>query len=183
MTLLPDLLRSKEVLIPSWRLREMGDDSSSSCFDLRSNPNPIMNVLIWNCKDAMKPKFKTTLLDLVSWHHHAIVVVIETRMGGAKADAIIRTLPFDGAYSTETIGFAGGIWLFWLSDMVDVEVLSATEQEIHALIQVNSSPSPWLLSAIYASPRFVDRCVLWNNLITVAIVIISPGLSWGNLMN
>lgn len=112
----------------------MGDDSSSSCFDSCSNPNPIMNVLIWNFKDAMKPKFKTTLLDLVSWHHPAIVVVIETRMGRAKADAIIRTLPFDRAYSTETIGFAGGIWLFWRSDTVDVEVLSAMEQEIHALI-------------------------------------------------
>ena len=78
---------------------------------------------------------------------------------GVKADNIIRNLPFDGAYSTNTLGFAGGIWLLWRSDLVDVDVLSATEQEIHALIRVSSS-SPWLLSVIYASPRFVDRCVL-----------------------
>ena len=88
-------------------------------------------------------------------------------MSGAKADNIIRNLPFDGAYSTDTLGFAGGIWLLWRSDLVDVDVLSATEQEIHALIRVSSS-SPWLLSAIYASPRFVDRCVLWDNLKLIA---------------
>ena len=27
---------------------------------------------------------------------------------GVKADNIIRNLPFDGAYSTNTLGFAGG---------------------------------------------------------------------------
>ena len=116
----------------------------------------------------MKPKFKTTYMELVTWHHLVIFVVTETRMSGSKADAIIRSLPFDGAYSTETLGFAGGIWLFWRSDLVDVKVISATEQEVHALVRVSPSSSHWLLSAIYASPRFADRLVLWNNLKLIA---------------
>ena len=45
-----------------------------------------------------------------------------------------------------------------------VEVLAATEQEIHALIWVRSQSLSWLISAIYASPRFEERCILWNNL-------------------
>ena len=87
----------------------------------------------------MKPNFKKTLLDLVAWHRPIIMEIIETRMGGDQANAIIQTLPFNGTYSTKTIGYSGGIWLLWNSNFVDVEILSATEQEIHALIQVNSS--------------------------------------------
>ena len=45
-----------------------------------------------------------------------------------------------------------------------MDVLAATEQEIHALVQVRSQPLNWLISAIYASPRFAERCVLWDNL-------------------
>lgn len=152
----------------AWRLRDVGDDPSPTWFDSCSNPNPIMNVLIWNCRCAMKPKFKTTLLDLMSWHNPDIFVVTKIKMSGLKANAIIKNLPFEGAYHTETIGFAGGIWLLWRSDIVDVEILSATGQEIYTLIRVNPSSPPWLLFAIYASPRFVDRCVLWDNLKIIA---------------
>ena len=98
-----------------------------------------MNIITWNYRGVMKPNFKKTLLDLVAWHRPIIMVITETRMGGDQADAIIRTLPFNGAYSTETIGYVGGIWLLWNSDFVDVEILSTMEQEIHALIRVNSS--------------------------------------------
>ena len=53
-------------------------------------------------------------------------------------------------------GFFGVRTLFlWTS--------SATEQEIHAIVQVRSLSQHWLLSAIYGSPRFRERCILWNN--------------------
>ena len=45
-----------------------------------------------------------------------------------------------------------------------MDVLTTTEQEIHALIRVRSQTFNWLISAIYASPRFAERCVLWDNL-------------------
>lgn len=128
----------------------------------------------------MKPNFKKTLLDLVAWHRPIIMAITKTRMGGDQADAIIRTLPFDGAYSMKTIGYVGGIWLLWNSDFVDVEILSTTEQEIHALIRVNSSSLTWLISAIYASPIFVERCILWNNLRIIASRHNLPWLALGD---
>lgn len=45
-----------------------------------------------------------------------------------------------------------------------MDILSATEQEIHAIVQVRSLSQSWLLSAIYGSPRFRERCILWDNL-------------------
>ena len=103
-------------------------------FDASYTPNPIMNILIWNCKGVMKPIFKKIVLDLVEWHKPTIFVIIETRIDGNRADDIIRRLPFNGAYSTKTIGDAGHIWLLWHSDIVSMDVLSATEQEIHAIV-------------------------------------------------
>ena len=103
-------------------------------------------------------------MDLVNWHMPLIMVITETRMSGAQAEEIIESLPFDGVVVVDTIGFAGGIWLLWCSDLVQVDVLASTKQEIHALIQVRSQNFNWIISAIYASPRFVERCLLWDNL-------------------
>ena len=90
-----------------------------------------------------------------------IVVVTETRIflggGGGRLKLILRNLPF-----------VGGSWLLWRSDIVDADVLFATKQEIHTMIWLSPSSSPWLLSAIYVSLRFVDRCLLWQNLMIVA---------------
>lgn len=54
-------------------------------------------------------------------------------------------MPFDAAFHTETIGYAGGLWMLWNSDGVEVTPLSSTEQEIHALIKVQNSNSNYLL--------------------------------------
>ena len=90
----------------------------------------------------MKPNFKKTVMDLVEWHHPRIFVITEMYIDGQHADDIISRLPFDGAYSTETIGYTGGIWLLWRPDFVDMDILSATEKEIHAIVQVRSLSQP-----------------------------------------
>ena len=134
VNLFPRLIREKIALRQAWTLRETGEEPSLIWFDAHCTPNPIMNILIWNCRGAMRPTFKKTVLDLVEWHNPAIFVITETRIYGNRVDDIIRRLPFDGAYSIETIGHANGIWLLWRFDIVSKDVLSATEQEIHVLV-------------------------------------------------
>ena len=93
---------------------------------------------------------------------------METRVGGDKAKEIIDRLPFDGAIRVETIGYAGGIWLLWNSDRVAIMQLASTEQEIHVEVKVLPSNLSWILSVVYASPKIVERQVLWENLAKVA---------------
>ena len=93
---------------------------------------------------------------------------METKLGGERAREIIDRLPFDGAIHTDTIGYAGGLWLLWNSDKVEVQALANTEQEIHVEVKVRSTNFAWLFLAIYASPRSEERQVLWNNLAKVA---------------
>ena len=140
----------------------------------------LMNIIIWNCRRALNPNFHRSITELVHCHSPSLLIVTKTRVGGDRAKEITDSLPFDGAIHADTIGYAGGIWLLWNTDAVDVSVLAATEQEIHAVIKVLASNFSWLLSSIYASPRLVERKILWNNLTQVASLHNLPWLLAGD---
>lgn len=72
----------------------------------------------------------------------------------------LQSLPFDGFFVIETIGYARGLWLLWKKEDVEITVLSATEQEIHATVKVRDSDFSWILSPIYASPCLAERKIL-----------------------
>lgn len=128
----------------------------------------IMNIIVWNCRGARKPSFQSHVKELMRNHNPAILVVMETRVGSDRARKITNKLPFANAYHTETIGYAGGLWMLWNSDRVDITQMSSTEQEIHAIVKVPNSHLNWLFTAVYASPRSAERHILWNNLIKVS---------------
>lgn len=123
---------------------------------------------MWNCKGALKPNSQDHVHDLIRQYDPAIFVVMETRIGGARARDISNKLPSDDTFHTNTIGRKGGLWLLWDLGRVEVSHLASSKQEIHSTIKVHASSSGWLLSAAYASPRSAERCVLWNNLSNVA---------------
>lgn len=56
----------------------------------------------------------------------------------------------------------------WNADKVEVTPMAKTEQEIHITVKVRASNFSWLFPAIYASPRFAERSILWNNLMQTA---------------
>lgn len=128
----------------------------------------IMNILIWNSRGDLKPSFQAYIHELSRRHDSAILVVMETKLGGSKAKEVTDRLPFDGAIHTKTIGFSDGLWLLWNEDKVEIEKLAKTEQEIHVEIKGRALNLSWIFSAIYASPRSEERCILWNNLTKVA---------------
>jgi len=41
----------------------------------------------------------------------AIMIIMETCIGGARARDITDKLPFNGAIHTDILGFGGGLWL------------------------------------------------------------------------
>lgn len=113
-------------------------------------------------------------------HQPAIIVITETRVSKERAGRIAEGLPFDGFYATDTIGYAGCLWLLWKKDEAEVFVLSTTEQEIHASVKVCNSNTTWLISSIYASPHLVERRILWSNLSKVAELHSLPQLLLGD---
>ncbi|KAL7167756.1 hypothetical protein ACSBR2_038252 [Camellia fascicularis] len=133
--------------------------------------NPQMKVLLLNCHSAASPHFR---------HHFFTLLVIpaETRVGGTRGKALSKNLGFSNVHLSDTIGFAGGIWLLWNNLKINCEVLLTTEQGIHAWIKVLSNPSPWLFSTI--CPYFNQRCILWDNLMLLSKKHSSPWLMVGD---
>lgn len=80
----------------------------------------VMNIITWKCREALKPSFQNCVRDLVHNHDPAIMIIMETCIGGDKARDITDRLPFNGAIHTDTIGFAGGLWILWNSDRVHI---------------------------------------------------------------
>lgn len=55
-----------------------------------------MNIIVWNCRGALKPNFQSHVRELARNHNPAILVVMEMRVGGDRAKEITNRLPFDG---------------------------------------------------------------------------------------
>ena len=72
-----------------------------------------MNILLWNCREALNADFKRRIFEMAINHQTSIMMITETRVGGdrAKKKKIIEDLPFDGSIVTDTIGYAGGLWI------------------------------------------------------------------------
>jgi hypothetical protein len=82
----------------------------------------IMNIIMWNCRRALNPNFHRSVAELVRCHSPTMMIIIETCVGSDRAKEITDTLPFDGVVHADTIGYAGGLWLLWNSDFVDVSI-------------------------------------------------------------
>ena len=68
-----------------------------------------MNIMIWNCQDALSPTFGTNISELVRVHSPAIMIITETKVSGDKAKRVAKRLPLDGAIITNSFGFFGGL--------------------------------------------------------------------------
>ena len=139
-----------------------------------------MNILLWNCRGARNGDFTRRVYEMAVNHFPTIMIITETRVGGDRDAKIIEGLPFDGFFVTNTIGYAGGLWLLWKKEEVEVFVLAATEQEFHATIKVCNSDFTWLISSVYVSPRLAERKILWANLSQVALLHNLPWLLLGD---
>ena len=54
-------------------------------------------MLIWNWRGALNPNFISLVSNLIRKHYPTILVVIETKVSGDRANSIVDRLPMDGA--------------------------------------------------------------------------------------
>ncbi|KAL4297374.1 hypothetical protein GQ457_12G006380 [Hibiscus cannabinus] len=92
-----------------------------------------------------------------------VVVLLEQRVSGRKADLFIARHDFPCSYRVEASGFSGGIWLLWKSS-VSIDVLAVSTQYIHALCRDTITMKQFLITCVYASPTKRKRDELWSQL-------------------
>ena len=140
VTLIPGERQSLDMLKRiGWNLREEAKLMLPIDKCPTSQHQFIMNIIVWNCGGTLESSFQSHIQELVHNHNLAMLVVMETRVGDDKAREITDRLPFDGAVHTGTIGYAGGLWLLWNSDRVEITPLMSMKQEIHVTVKVRNS--------------------------------------------
>ena len=70
-----------------------------------------MNILLWNCRGALNVDFKRRIFEMTINQRPSILVVTEMGVNGGRVEKIIEGLPFDGYITTDTIGYAEGLWI------------------------------------------------------------------------
>ena len=93
-----------------------------------------INFLIWNCRGAGKCQFARLIKDLRYNHRFSILVLLETRVSGTRADKIFEKMGFDGVFRVDPNGFARGIWIFWDKNMWQLDILVHNDQVVHMKI-------------------------------------------------
>ncbi|GMJ03751.1 hypothetical protein HRI_004044300 [Hibiscus trionum] len=127
----------------------------------------MVKALFWNSQGALDPDFNRYLSLFIRQHDPDVVVLMEPRISGRKADRFIRRHRFLHSYRVEASGFSGGIWLFW-NDLVSMDVFAVSSQFIHALCTDRNSGVKSLVTCVYASPNRLCRNGMWDMLHALA---------------
>lgn len=79
----------------------------------------------------------------------------------AEHRRITEELGFDTQIQSLVEGLsAGGIFIMWKEDSVNMNNIFLTPQGIHVMVKVSNLPNSWLFSAIYASTIFNENCLM-----------------------
>ncbi|KAF7840571.1 putative ribonuclease H protein At1g65750 family [Senna tora] len=117
--------------------------------------------------------------DLIDEHDLDFVAIMETRRGGDKACDVMKKIKLKGQYKVDTVGYRGGIWLFWRDDRFTVDVLLADLQFIHAKVKtVGGSVS--FFTAVYCSPDLVLREEALGKLVDIGKEVNGPWIVGGD---
>ncbi|CAN0899313.1 Putative ribonuclease H protein At1g65750 [Linum grandiflorum] len=107
------------------------------------------------------------------------MAILEPKISGDRALAIIRKLLFSHSFVVNAIGFVGGIWILWNEADIQVFIISQSRQVVHTSLAWDGAPQ-CCISFVYGAPRRYDRFPLWDDLIDISSMISLPWLVLGD---
>lgn len=137
-----------------------------------------MRVFYWNCRGACHKDFLPAVREYIRTSNPDVLFIVEPRVSGRRADRICRRFRAFSSERIEAEGFAGGIWMLWRSDRIQVVILDRNPQAMHC--QVRQGLLCWTLTAIYARPLPTRRKELWRYLRDKAEAISEPWVVLGD---
>lgn len=154
MVIVPTL--KKDTTTPQTSQTDVAD------LDIPTNPNSKMNLIVWNCRGSNNMEFRRQFRSLLDNYKPALVALLETRMHDHTV--LKNDFNFSNLAQVEAQSMSRGMALLWNDDLVHVDELTITSQEIHCMVQVLPNPTQWLFSSIYAANTVQARSLLWDNL-------------------
>ncbi|GLT31842.1 hypothetical protein SLA2020_065500 [Shorea laevis] len=142
-----------------------------------------MKLIAWNCCGAANQSFMRHFRDLKNTHSPVMMLILETKLAGDRARDSASNL-YSSYHIVDAEGYAGGLWLLWDRNQISVEVVSTSNQAIHAIVKVRNHPTisnvDWFFSGIYGRPQFDIRSLLWQELTNLAEYVFGPWIISGD---
>lgn len=126
-----------------------------------------MNFLTWNCRGTSAKEFSSLVKDLRMRYIASMFFLLETHASGDRAKKQVAKTGFSGSFLLDSHGQSGGIWCLWDDTLWSVSILDTTDQSVHLEVSWKGQPN-WLLTVVYASPRYIRRKQLWEDLVRLA---------------
>lgn len=138
-----------------------------------------MIVISWNCQGIGNRETVRVAKNMISFHQPDVFVLLEPRISGVRAHKVCKELKFDDWARVESIGFSGGIWLFWKAYVLSINVICSSPQFIHCEVE-NGGHERWFLTITYGSPNVATTNLLWDALRNIGSDIQCPWISIGD---
>ncbi|KAH0641623.1 hypothetical protein KY289_032597 [Solanum tuberosum] len=90
--------------------------------------NKSMNIIVWNCRGCNGDDFRRNFRDLVDWHKPSLVALVETKMQDHQA--LLDNFPFNNMIQVPAIGNSGGMVMLWDDEILELDNIATTGQEI-----------------------------------------------------
>ena len=134
---------------------------------------PQMKFISWNCQGVENSNFRRSCTDLIRQHRPDAICFLETKAtSDLPSISFLTRLGFDQNFQIPAAGFAGGLWLFWKSTSISLDIIASTNQTIHCSFLQGSNRIN--ASFVYARPNPRLKALLWTDLQSLASTISSP---------
>ncbi|KAK8693502.1 hypothetical protein V6N13_071085 [Hibiscus sabdariffa] len=110
-------------------------------------PGGSQEIFCWNVQGCGDSRFLPAAKQFLRDNRPDVVVFVEPRISGRRADSVISALGFTHSHRVEAIGFSGGIWVPWY-DTVQVDILVTHFRFLHFRVTNRALGSALLATAI-----------------------------------
>ncbi|GLT36563.1 hypothetical protein SLA2020_109330 [Shorea laevis] len=129
-----------------------------------------MKIVTWNSRGVQHAPFRRECKELIKMQKPEIICFLETKAEAGSPDLrFMLRFGYDKQFRVHSHGRAGGLWLFWKSSLVDLEVLSSTNQAIHCLVR--QQRLLFLSTFVYVQPHTTMKKEFWSFLQDLALSI------------
>ena len=137
------------------------------------------SIMFWNVQGASSPNFRRAFKTVTHSYLPSMVVLMEPRCSGKKANEFILASGFGWSHRIEARGYAGGIWILW-KDNFNVVILKNHRQYVHLRVDDGAGSFSYI-TTVYASLVPSIRKHLWQELKDIADGMNNPWLLMGIL--
>ncbi|KAH0651476.1 hypothetical protein KY285_032168 [Solanum tuberosum] len=124
----PDIRNFVVIMNPSLRM-EREEDLAENTTTL----NRSINIIVWNCRGCNGEDFRRNFRALIDWHKPPLVALVETKMQDHQA--LLDNFPFNNMIQVSAVGNSGGLGMLWDDDVLEIDDVATTGQEIHAMVK------------------------------------------------